>query len=379
MSYAARHPGLFQAAASFSGAVDTRYGEPASGVAFTNLHTTFGTPNDNVWGNQVTNEAEWRRHNPTDRVTDLACVALFIASGDGLPGGPAGDDPSNPGGYLIEQFIFQMNLSFVRALVLAGVPFTSDFYGGGYHGWPYWQRELHWALPQVVPIIAAGGSGGPCGPVTPPPADHFRCARARAAGPAFPRRSVMLADRFGSTTAAVVQPATFCSPVDKNGEGIPDAGAALACYKIASRGASRRRAVAVRNQFGDQTLAVTRARGLCVPSAEVPASPAANLDHFQCYKVTTAPGAPRFQRRTVTLADPSGVTTATVVRPDSLCTPADKNAEGIPDPAAALVCYRIASRTPTRPHAVVVRNQFGDETLGITRPRTLCVPTQEGS
>src|SRR6266550_7493567 len=35
MSYAARHPGLFAAAASFSGAVNTRYLSPASGVGFT--------------------------------------------------------------------------------------------------------------------------------------------------------------------------------------------------------------------------------------------------------------------------------------------------------------------------------------------------------
>src|SRR5438876_9887881 len=39
MSYAARHRGLFRAAASFSGAVDTRYVEPASGVGF-NVFTT---------------------------------------------------------------------------------------------------------------------------------------------------------------------------------------------------------------------------------------------------------------------------------------------------------------------------------------------------
>ncbi|TMB02806.1 MAG: hypothetical protein E6J70_06435, partial [Deltaproteobacteria bacterium] len=57
MSYAARHPGLFQAAASFSGAVDTRYVEPVSGIGFNIFHDMFGTPDDRVWGNQVTDEA----------------------------------------------------------------------------------------------------------------------------------------------------------------------------------------------------------------------------------------------------------------------------------------------------------------------------------
>jgi len=153
MSYAARHDDLFQAAASFSGAVDTRYGAPVSGVAFGALHDRFGTPNDDVWGNQLTDAGEWKAHNPTDRVADLDDVELFLATGTGTPGGPAGDDPSNPGGYGIEFFIFQMNLSFARALTLAGIPFHEDFYVGGYHGWPYWQRELHWALPQMLDVI----------------------------------------------------------------------------------------------------------------------------------------------------------------------------------------------------------------------------------
>src|SRR2546428_1691494 len=153
MSYAARHRGLFRAAASFSGAVDTRYVEPASGVGFNVFHDMFGTPDDRVWGNQVTSEATWREHNPTDRVADLRGVELFIATGTGTPGGPAGDDPSNPGGYFIEQVIFQMNLSFGRALDAAGVPSHPDFYTGGYHGWPYSELELHSALPQIVGVI----------------------------------------------------------------------------------------------------------------------------------------------------------------------------------------------------------------------------------
>ena len=106
-----------------------------------------------MWGNQVTSEATWREHNPTDRVADLRGVELFIATGTGTPGGPAGDDPSNPGGYFIEQVIFQMNLSFGRALDAAGVASHRDFYVGGYHGWPYWERELHWALPQIADVI----------------------------------------------------------------------------------------------------------------------------------------------------------------------------------------------------------------------------------
>jgi diacylglycerol O-acyltransferase/trehalose O-mycolyltransferase len=153
MSYAARHPGLFRAAASFSGAVDTQYGTPVSGTAFATLKDMFGTPGAGVWGDQLTNSATWSAHNPRAHAADLAGTELFVATGTGTPGGPAGDDPGNPGGYAIEAFIFQMNVSFAGALTQAGVPFHQDFYPGGYHGWPYWQRELHWALPQMLPLI----------------------------------------------------------------------------------------------------------------------------------------------------------------------------------------------------------------------------------
>jgi S-formylglutathione hydrolase FrmB len=155
MSYAARHPGLFRAAASFSGAVDTQYGAPVSGIGFATLQSEFGTPGPGVWGDQLADADTWSAHNPKARAADLAGTELFVATGSGTPGGPAGDDPNNPGGYALESFILQMNLSFASALTQAGVPFQQDFYTGGYHGWPYWQRELHWALPQMLPLIGA--------------------------------------------------------------------------------------------------------------------------------------------------------------------------------------------------------------------------------
>lgn len=58
----------------------------------------------------------------------------------------------------MENGILQMNLSLVRALDQAGVPHTDNFYPGGYHGWPYWQADLHWALAQI-----AGTRGPPVG------------------------------------------------------------------------------------------------------------------------------------------------------------------------------------------------------------------------
>ena len=153
LSLAARHRGTYRVAASFSGAVDMLYGAPASGVLFSQLHQQDGTPDDEVWGNQASNEPVWAAHNPASLVSQLAGTSLFLASGTGTPGGAEGDDPGDPGGYGLEHGVFQMNLSLVRALDAAGIPHTDDLYAGGYHGWPYWQADLHWALPQIVSIL----------------------------------------------------------------------------------------------------------------------------------------------------------------------------------------------------------------------------------
>ena len=150
MSYAARHHRLFSAAASFSGAVNTLYPRPVTSILYSQ-----GTVNPGTWGSPTANTALWRAHNPTDLAARLRGVALFIASGDGQTDGPAGDIEDSPGSYIAEAFIKQMNLNFAHALDVAGVPYTADFYKGGYHGWPYWQRELHWALPQIMTLIGS--------------------------------------------------------------------------------------------------------------------------------------------------------------------------------------------------------------------------------
>src|SRR5258708_37343443 len=92
MSYAARHDDLFGAAASFSGAVDSLYPTPATNLLFVSHVVDPG-----IWGDPVTHEAVWRAHNPTDLARKLRGVALFLATGDGTMGGPAGDVPNSPG------------------------------------------------------------------------------------------------------------------------------------------------------------------------------------------------------------------------------------------------------------------------------------------
>ena len=153
MYYAAKYPSLFKTAASFSGAVDIRLADPVTGIAFVLIHQYEGTPSQGTWGNPITEDANWAAHNPKDLVNNLRGIKLFIASGNGFPGGTH-EDPSNPGAYFIEGGAYFMNVSFVQALDKAGIPHTDRFYGGGQHTWPYWQDDLHWVLPQIMQTLA---------------------------------------------------------------------------------------------------------------------------------------------------------------------------------------------------------------------------------
>jgi S-formylglutathione hydrolase FrmB len=67
LSYAARHPGTFAAAASFSGALEVGSAD--------------------AWGQRSANEARWRAHLPISIAERLRSLALLeLRTGDGRPG-----------------------------------------------------------------------------------------------------------------------------------------------------------------------------------------------------------------------------------------------------------------------------------------------------
>jgi len=82
MGYAARNPGLFRAAASFSGLL-----HPLQDADFLlGLFSAF-TPNPRaIWGDPATERAIWARHDPTALADRLRGVPLFVSAGNGRPG-----------------------------------------------------------------------------------------------------------------------------------------------------------------------------------------------------------------------------------------------------------------------------------------------------
>jgi diacylglycerol O-acyltransferase/trehalose O-mycolyltransferase len=147
ISYAARHPGMFQAAASYSGILDTRYqGGPRPGPALIQgLLRAFGQDPDALWGDPRQQAGVWDAHNPTDLAGHLRGVALFVSVGDGQPG-PLVPHPTQQASQL-ERALRPQTLAFVGRLRQLGIPVEVDAAGHGTHDWPDWQQALHRSLP----------------------------------------------------------------------------------------------------------------------------------------------------------------------------------------------------------------------------------------
>jgi S-formylglutathione hydrolase FrmB len=137
MVYAARNPGLFKAAASFSGPLDI-LGEKDQ------LAGDLGH-----WGDPVEQESVWRAHNPIDLAESLRGTTLYISYGEGGQGPLDETDPGDDG----EAFRAIGNQAFVARLEELGIPATVDAYGAGSHNWPYFQRALHNVLPLLLEAV----------------------------------------------------------------------------------------------------------------------------------------------------------------------------------------------------------------------------------
>jgi hypothetical protein len=220
--------------------------------------------------------------------------------------------------------------------------------------------------------------------------DHFKCYKTKQVGTRFDPRQVILTDQFNTERVNVVRPEAFCNSADKDGSGINDPSAHLACYKIGDvRGDEfpkfKKERVDVTDQFGTHTLLLKKIRSLCLPSSkapvgEVPSSPPTGLDHFKCYK--TRQVGTKFDPRQVVLTDQFNTERVNVVRPEAFCNPVDKDGSGINDPSAHLACYKIGDvRGDEFPkferRRVEVGDQFGTHTLLLKKTRTLCLPSSK--
>jgi S-formylglutathione hydrolase FrmB len=146
--YAARHPDLFVAAASFSGANDVFH--PVMYPITETTEISNGALPGSVFGPRATEEVRWHASNPVDLADNLRGTWVSLAFGNGQPGGPDG----NQGVDIIETAVYDSNVDLHQRLVAAGVPHVYDDYGPGAHNWYYWQRDLRRALPRIMSVFA---------------------------------------------------------------------------------------------------------------------------------------------------------------------------------------------------------------------------------
>lgn len=149
MGYAARHPGTFAAAASFSGLLDPVDDRDV----LLGLFGAYTRDPTAVWGDPVHDRADWEAHDPTHLAPRLRGTRLFVSAGDGRRGALA---PRAKAPDATERTVGRESRAFVGAVRRAGLPVTVDFYGRGTHSWPYWRRELRRALPVLL-----GGRSAP--------------------------------------------------------------------------------------------------------------------------------------------------------------------------------------------------------------------------
>ena len=215
---------------------------------------------------------------------------------------------------------------------------------------------------------------------------HYLTYRIKAE-PKFDEVDVVLTDQFQTGTFTVDKRETLLTPVDKNGEGFRDSETHLLGYKLKSGKSGKSdkfekvKNVRVDNQFGAVIVDVEKPEDLLVPASKsltdlgVPAPDFLThlVNHFLCYKVKLSKGEPDFEPILgVSLVDQFESKLYDIVKPKRLCTPVDKNGEGIKipeDPEDHLLCYEAE-------HAVIfVNDQFGPAALDTRTKKELCVPS----
>ena len=218
---------------------------------------------------------------------------------------------------------------------------------------------------------------------TPEPLNHFLCYEAHEKP--INRAGVHLEDQFDEpghpSTVTVKKAKRLCAPADKANEDptAPTDPAHLSAYTIkqTSPHFQRRGPIPVAPDnpiLFPMTVTLTRPSRLLVPTSKAigttaPAPLAAPIDHYKCYRVKGA----TTRLSGVSVDTQFGPVTVDIKKPLELCTPVDKNGEGIVDDVHHLLCYQVRTVAQT-PLTVSTTNQFESKTFDIFGIRELCVP-----
>ncbi|MFF3554289.1 alpha/beta hydrolase [Streptomyces tsukubensis] len=161
LAYAARHRGMFRAAASYSGYVQPLRHPHAVRAAMDHLGLEWTA----LWGDPVQQRAIWEAHDPAYLAHRLAGIPVRLSCGDGrlgpldppdtlpdehIPGLEDPDDPF-PADVLspTEAIMREENEALAPVLRAAGARVTTRFHSGT-HDPAYWSREFRASLRMLL-------------------------------------------------------------------------------------------------------------------------------------------------------------------------------------------------------------------------------------
>jgi CSLREA domain-containing protein len=194
-------------------------------------------------------------------------------------------------------------------------------------------------------------------------------------------------DQFGTLAVELREGEWLLNPAEKRRAGrepepIEREDEHYVCYGLPYMSVADR-FVTVENQFVRSTLRLGRPLTFCTPASKAlagdPGPPPEDAGHFLCYDVRGE--TPLFPSETLVARDQFGERTIRIDRARELCNPAGKRVgetfEPIVRPEEHLVCYRITTQTPAfAPLTVRTNDQFfSPSTLDVRALERLCVPS----
>ena len=149
---AAHNPGSYSAAASYSG-MDCNLLPTAIALILATV-TRAGILPDALWGDPVAQLTNWIAHDPCSQASSLPGTQLFLSGGNGIT--KSGSNTTCPiGGNILESAVWPSVQGLALVLKSQGIAYTSDFYQGGCHAWPWWSRAFDKSWPMLK--AALGG------------------------------------------------------------------------------------------------------------------------------------------------------------------------------------------------------------------------------
>lgn len=144
LKYGARYPDLFAGVYSFSGAplsIEQAKSDAESGEL--DIYQL------RAWGDPREHETRWAGNMPTRLVENYENVRLYLAVGEGEPGGPAPTD-DNEDLLGVERAVYQLNEELVDQLDEAGIEYTYETFEQRAHNWWWWHNDLKRVLPDIA-------------------------------------------------------------------------------------------------------------------------------------------------------------------------------------------------------------------------------------